>query len=216
MEKYCWIKNAWSHLFPSCQFTSTWIHLSVLQCALLIAQTQVCFFHYVILYHLCNTAVMLELQRLVVLQQFAKLRALLNYKPYFLHVYSEKWSLSNKYSSIWFTPESNFTQFGFFVPGVPLVCFLNHFCLTYAIGRSEIEVTETDITHKNRWKVLSHLVQARNHELHYSFSLRVVLSRKHAAMWLDSASTSPVHSINHKDSRGLCTSSRACRTRVVI
>lgn len=39
---------------------------------------------------------MLELWRLIVLQQIGKLRALLNYKLYFPHVCSEKWSLSNK------------------------------------------------------------------------------------------------------------------------
>lgn len=49
--------------------------------------------------------------------------------------------------------------------------------------------------------VLSHLIQACNHELRYSFSLHIVLSRKHASTWLDSVNTSPVHFTNREDSR---------------
>lgn len=47
--------------------------------------------------------------------------------------------------------------------------------------------------------VLSHLIQACNHELWYSFSLHIILSCKHAATWLDSVNTSPVHFPDRKD-----------------
>lgn len=77
--------------------------------------------------------------------------------------------------------ESDFTAFLYLFPKVPLVGFLTHFCLTYAVGYFEMEVSETDITHKNIGMVLSHLIQARNRKLWYFFSLHIVLSRKHAA-----------------------------------
>lgn len=49
--------------------------------------------------------------------------------------------------------------------------------------------------------VLSHLIQACNHKLWYSFNLHIVLSRKHATMWLDSSiNSSPVPFTNHEDS----------------
>lgn len=82
---------------------------------------------------------------------------------------------------------------------MPLVCFLTHFCLTYAGGHFEMAMSETDITHKNRWMVLSHLIQAHNHELEYSLSLRIVLSCKHASTWLYSVNTSPVHFASRED-----------------
>lgn len=64
-----------------------------------------------------------------------------------------------------------------------------------------MEVSETDITHKNRWMVLSRLIQSCNHELRYSFSLHIVLSHKHATTWLDSVNTSPVHFTTLEDSQ---------------
>lgn len=97
--------------------------------------------------------------------------------------------------------ESNFTEFWFILSKAPLVCFLTHFWLTYAVGHFEMDMSETNITHKNRLMVLSHLIQARNHELWYSFSLHIILSRKHASTWLDSVNTSLVHFINREDSQ---------------
>lgn len=48
--------------------------------------------------------------------------------------------------------------------------------------------------------VLSHLIQAHNHKLWYSFSLHIVLSRKHATTSLDSVDSSPVPFTNYEDS----------------
>lgn len=47
--------------------------------------------------------------------------------------------------------------------------------------------------------VLSHLIYPCNHELWYSLSLRIVLSRKHVTLWLDSVNTSPELFTDHGD-----------------
>lgn len=62
-----------------------------------------------------------------------------------------------------------------------------------------MKVSETDTTHKNRWMVLNHLIYPCDHELWYSLSLHIVLSRKHFTLWLDSINTSPELFTGHGD-----------------
>lgn len=47
--------------------------------------------------------------------------------------------------------------------------------------------------------VLSHLIYPCDHELWYSLSLHIFLSRKHATPWLDSVNTSPELFTGHGD-----------------
>lgn len=47
--------------------------------------------------------------------------------------------------------------------------------------------------------VLSLLIYPCNHELWYSLSLHIVLSRKHVTVWLDSVNTSPELFTGHGD-----------------
>lgn len=47
--------------------------------------------------------------------------------------------------------------------------------------------------------VLNHLIYPCDHELWYSLSLHIVLSRKHFTLWLDSINTSPELFTGHGD-----------------